>query len=467
MHNSPESDEDVTHLPRSLGLWQATALNVTNMIGIGPFVTIPAFLAAMGGPQALVGWIFGAMLVICDGMVWAELGAALPASGGSYHFLKQVYGRYRFGDLMPFLFIWQFLVSGPLEMASAYIGFVQYLNYVWPGLKETLVEWGLPSGQVGGCIGATTVLCVTWLLSRGIQSLGRLGVFFFVGTLATTLLVIVCGWWNFDASLLAFPPDAFRVDSRLAFGLGGAMTIAVYDYFGYYNICHLGDEVRDPGRTIPRAVFISIALVATIYLLMNISIIAVVPWREAMESPNIAALFMERLYGQAIARAFTCLILFTAIACMFAITLGYSRIPFAAARRGDFFAAFARLHPEHRYPQTSLWTLGALTAAFCFFELATVIQAAVVVRLGVQFMGQIVGLHILRSSQPEIVRPFQMWFYPLPSCIALSGWTFLLVTADRRVLMPAAAVIASGVVVWCIRNATVGTAHGGRNDRTI
>lgn len=467
MHNPSDSADAVEHLPRSLGVWQATALNVTNMVGIGPFVTIPAFLAAMGGPQALVGWVFGALLVVCDGMVWAELGAAMPGSGGSYHFLKQIYGRYRFGDLVPFLFIWQFLVSGPLEMASAYIGFVLYLDYAWPELRTTLVDWGVPSGQVGGWIGAATALGVTWLLSRGIRSLGRLGIVFFVGTVATTLLVIVCGWLNFDARLLAFPTDAFRLDSRFAFGLGGAMTIAVYDYFGYYNICHLGDEVREPDRTIPRAVLTSIALVATIYLLMNLSIIAVVPWQEAMDSTNVAALFMERLYGRPIAVVFTCLILWTAVACMFAITLGYSRIPFAAARRGDFFAPFARLHPVHRYPQTSLWALGGLTACFCFFELATVIQAAVVVRLGVQFIGQIVGLHLLRTSRPDVERPFRMRFYPLPSCIAFAGWVFLLLTADRNVLLTAAVVLATGATAWTLRRACGRSAHGDSNDRTL
>jgi amino acid transporter len=208
-------------------------------------------------------------------------------------------------------------------------------------------------------------------------------------------------------------------------------------------------------------VFLSIAIVATIYLLMNLSIIAVVPWQEAMASQNIAALFMERLYGRPVAVAFTCLILWTAVACMFAITLGYSRIPYAAARQGDFFAPFARLHPVHRYPRTSLWTLGGLTACFCFFDLATVIQAAVVVRLGVQFVGQIVGLHLLRTAQPDVVRPFRMRLYPLPSLVALGGWSFLLVTADRRVLELAAAVIVSGLIAWLIRR-SVATGSPGR-----
>jgi APA family basic amino acid/polyamine antiporter len=444
-------DDAERPLPRSLGPWQATALNVTNMVGIGPFVTIPAFLAAMNGPQALIGWIFGAILVICDGLVWAELGAALPGSGGSYHFLREIYGRSRWGGVMPFLFIWQFLVTGPLEMASAYIGFVQYAEYAWPPLREAASVLGVPHHYVVGCVGTVLVGLVTWILSRGIRSLGRLSIVFFLGTVTTTLLVIVCGLANFNADLLAMPADAFRLDRSFVFGLGGAMTIAVYDYFGYYNICHLGDEVREPQRTIPRAVLGSIAIVATIYLLMNLSIIAVVPWQEAMHSQNIAATFIERLYGPRVAVAFTMLILWTAAACMFALTLGYSRVPYAAARQGDFFAAFARLHSVHRYPQTSLWTLAGLTAFWCFFDLTTVISAAVVVRLGVQFMGQIVGLHLLRRRLPAESLPFRMRLYPLPSLVALAGWSFLLATSDARVLGLAALVTATGLAAYAVR----------------
>lgn len=445
-------------LTRSLGVWEATALNVTNMVGIGPFVTIPAFIAAMNGPQAMIGWVLGAVLVLCDGLVWAELGAALPGSGGSYHFLKQIYSRYRFGNAMPFMFAWQFLVGGTLETASAYIGFVLYLDYALPQLRQGLIAAGVPDvlplgtwgamRPAGGVIAALLVVIIAVVLSRGIARLGRLGLWFVAGTLVTTTTVIVCGLTNFDASLLTLPADAFRLDQAFLFGLGGAMTIAVYDYFGYYNICHLGDEVRDPQHTIPRAVLGSIAIVAVTYLLMNLSIIAVVPWQEAMHSTNIAATFMERLYGRSVAVAFTLLILWTAAACMFAITLGYSRIPYAAARRGDFFASFARLHPVHAYPQTSLWTISGLTACFCFLELELVIKAAVTVRLGVQFIGQIVGWHLIRSQRSPAELPFRMWLYPLPSAVGLVGWLFLLRTSEPAALTLAGVVLISGLIAY-------------------
>lgn len=436
-------------LVRGLGLPQAIALNVANMVGIGPFITIPGFIAAMHGPQALIAWVIAAVLVICDGLVWSELGAALPGSGGTYHFLREIFGKHNssWTRMLPFLFVWQFLVSGTLEIASGYIGAVPYVKYIWPELPELLNQWHIPGGM--STLAAICCVLVTWLLSRKIEVVGWLGIVLCVGTLITVLTVIGSGLTHFDSSLLTLPPDAFQINGEWVSGLGAAMLIAIYDYFGYYNICHLGEEVRDPGRTIPRAVITSVIFVAAVYLTMNLSIIAVVPWQQAMKSEEIAALFMETLYGRQIAVVFTLLILWTVLACMFAITLGYSRIPYAAALNGDFFPIFSRVHSTKRYPTVSLWTLGILTAAFCYLPLQTVIETAVTVRILIQFVAQIFGLHLVRTTRPEIALPFRMWLYPLPSLIALAGWLFVLGTRTEY-LLAVAAVIVSGVVVYLL-----------------
>jgi amino acid transporter len=450
----PDNDQRSTdhtaspHLDRGLGLLQATALNVANMVGIGPFITIPLFIAAMNGPQALVGWVVAAVLVLCDGLVWSELGAALPGSGGTYHFLKVIFDRHRWGRLIPFLFIWQFLVSGTLEVASGYIGSMDYVKYVFPDLDKLMVIGETACG--GKILAAAGCVFITLLLCRRITVVGWLGVVLCAGTVVTVLAVIAAGLAHFDASLLKMPEGAFRFDWTFALGLGAAMRIAVYDYLGYYNICHLGDEVRDPGRTIPRAVIISVVFVALVYLTMNICIIAVVPWREAMQSTNIAALFMERLFGRNVAVWFTWLIIWTSVACLFAITLGYSRIPYAAAKAGDFFRVFGYVHPTQHYPAVSLLALGGLTAVFCFVPLDTLISAAVTVRILVQFVGQIVALHILRKTRPDVPLPFRMWFYPIPSLVALAGWIFLWATSGWTLLLAGAGVVVSGCVVFAI-----------------
>src|SRR5262245_1452010 len=446
--NGPSSSSPLAagELPRRLGLWQAVSLNVTNMIGIGPFITIPAFIAAMGGPQAIVAWVIAALLVICDGLVWSELGAALPGSGGSYHFLRAIFGPYRWGRLLPFLFIWQFLISGALEMASGYIGGLDYLEYAWPNLKEFFPAWGGTRW-----LAAASAAAVTFLLCQNVGRLGLLSVIFCSGTLLTVTIVIIAGLANFRSSFLTPPADGVVIDAAFAKGLGAAMLIAIYDYLGYYNICHLGEEVIEPRKTIPRAVLISVVVVAAIYLTMNVAIIGVIPWQEAMESKNIAALFMERLYGRPVAVGFTALILWTSVACLFALTLGYSRIGYAAARQGDFFRVFGVLHSSGRFPMVSLAVLGGLTALFCFFDLAMVINAAVAVRILVQFVAQIVGLHLLHTTRPDVRLPFRMWLYPLPSVIALVGWLFVFSTTDRSVLLASLGVLGSGCVAFFIQ----------------
>ena len=440
-------------MERGLGLLQAASLNIANMVGIGPFITIPLFIAAMGGPQAMIAWVIAAVLVLCDGLVWSELGAALPGSGGSYHFLKRIFGAYRWGQIIPFLFIWQFLISGTLELASGYIGMMNYLKYALPGMEPALKRWGVPGGVAP--LAALAVAVVTALLARRIRTVGWFAVALCVGTIVTVLTVIVSGLIHFDPSLLDMPPGAWAVDRKWVGGLGAAMLIAIYDYLGYFNVCHLGDEVRDPGRTIPRAVILSVVVVVAIYMTMNLAIIGVVPWREAMASENIASLFMERLFGRNVAVGFTVLVVWTALASLFSATLGYSRIPFAAAREGDFFPVFATLHPRGQYPVVSLVALSALTAVFCFFSLDKVIAAAVSVRIVVQFIGQIVALHLLRTTRPDVPMPFRMWLYPLPSLVALAGWLFVWSTSARDVMLAGLGVLALGVIAFFVWRAFV------------
>ena len=418
------------------------------MVGIGPFITIPAFLAAMNGPQALVAWVIAAVLVLCDGLVWSELGAALPGSGGSYHFLSEIYGRMRFGRIVPFLFIWQFLVSGTMELASGYIGGVNYLKYPLPGLDAAFEAWHVPGGTRS--LAAAGALVVTLVLCRNIRALGWLGIAFCGATLVTLLTVIIAGYWNFDRTLLTVPADAIAFDGRHLHGLGAAMAIAIYDYLGYYNICHLGDEVIDPGKTIPRAVMLSIVIVALLYLTMNLAIIGVVPWEKATQSSYVASEFMEILFGRPVAEKFTGLILVTVVASVFAMTLGYSRIPYAAAKNGGFFPIFAAVHPVHRFPVVSLAAIGLLTALFCYFSLDDVINAAVIVRIIVQFIGQIAGLHILRTTRPDVSLPFRMWLYPIPSLVALAGWIFVFATARLEILYIALGVLGSGCIAFTV-----------------
>jgi len=438
-------------LSRSLNLPQAISLNVANMVGVGPFITIPLMLKAMPGPQALIAWLVAGLLVLCDGLVWSELGAALPGSGGSYHFLKEIYGRMNptWGRLIPFLFIWQFLFSGTCETASAYIGALRYLEYAIPGLHDMLLSWHVPRGS--NTLAAVLALCVTLFLCRHIRVLGRVSLLFCAGILGALLLVIVSGLPDLHLELLRVPEGTFSAANapQFASGLGAAMTIAIYNYFGYYNICFLGDEVRNPGRTIPRAVISSVWVIGILYFLMTVAIIGVIPWEEAAKSDAVAATVVDRVFGPRVATGFAWLVVGAALAGVFAMSLGYSRIPFAAARNGDFFKVFGTLHSAG-FPVVSIVCLGLLTAGACYLPLDDVIDAAVAVRILVQFIGQIAGLHILRKTRPDVPLPFRMRLYPLPSLIALIGWVFVLATQKPFVLEVTLGITLAGVPAFFI-----------------
>src|SRR5437762_219361 len=298
---------------RRFGLIHATALNMTNMIGIGPFITIPLLMSALGGPQAMLGWLVALIIVMCDGMVWSELGAALPGSGGSFGYLRRGYGTEQVGRLMGFLFVWQFVLSGPLEIASGYIGFSQYLGYIWKGItaRQTML--------VVTIVGLANLA----LLYRRITSIAAITVTLWIGTIITAGVVVVTGALHFDHRVaFDFPPGAFTFSLGFLLGLGAASRIGVYDYLGYYDVCYIGDEVRDPGRVIPRSILISTVAVAIIYLGINLSIIGVVPWREfvpATEHPEsnfVVSVFMQKIYGPRTATIFTLLVLWTAVGLM-------------------------------------------------------------------------------------------------------------------------------------------------------
>jgi APA family basic amino acid/polyamine antiporter len=434
-------------LSRRFGLLQATALNMSNMIGIGPFITIPILMSALGGPQAMLGWLVAVLVTIPDGLVWSELGAAMPGSGGSYVYLREAYGRERYGRLVAFLFIWQFILSGPLEIASGYIGFSRYARYAWPDLTSGHVF------LVAAGVGLLNII----LLYRRIEAIGTLTVSLWVGTLLTTSAVIVSGALHFDsARAFDFPPGAFDFSLGFLLGLGAASRVGIYDYLGYYDICYIGDEVKDPGRVIPRSILISIVAVAALYFAINLSIIGVVPWREFVpadahpESEFIVSTFMERLYGPQVATVFTFLILWTAFGSVFALLLGYSRIPYAAARDGYFFSVFGRLHPTKRFPHVSLMVLGCISIVCSLLPLGVVIDVLITTRILVQFIGQVFAVMLLRANRPEMPRPFRMWLYPVPAIVALAGWIFLLLTSGWLLIALGVGTLALGIVCFLV-----------------
>ncbi len=461
-------------LDRTLTLRGAVTLNLLDMIGVGPFITLPLLLAAMGGPQAMLGWVLGAVIALCDGLVWAELGAAMPEAGGTYHYLRKIYPG-RVGRLLSFLFLFQLCFSAPLSVASGCIGLSQYATYLVPRLAGHTAVHTLRLGAYSAAlsVGPTTfvaigaVLFAVVLLYRNLAKMKGLSAFL----LATVLLTI--GWAVVTALLhghigqaFTFAPGAFRLDRGFFTGLGSAMLIATYDYWGYYNVTFLGGEARDPGRTIPRAVLISIAIVAGLYLALNVSILSVLPSPVLLGLQNVEARrallsqFMQTAYtpamgahaGVLMGKAAAVLVMVTAFASVFSLLLGYSRIPFAAAREGGFFAVFGKLHPTRNFPHGALLALAGVACVACFFSLGDVVAALVVIRILLQFLLQHVGVMVLRRTQPDLPRPFKMRLYPLPPVVALLGFLYIVVFRPNfhREVALAGCVLIAGVLAYVV-----------------
>lgn len=440
-------------LPRKFGLLNAISINMSNMVGTGVFLTVPAMLATMGGPQALICWVIGAVIAICDGLVFAELGTTFPSSGGSYAYLRECFGRNGLGHLMAWLFVWQFLFSGTLEIATGTVGMALYTGFLFKSL--VVHPWALH------LLAAAFSLFAMVLLYRKIGDIARIMMFLWGALLLTSLWVVVEGGLHFHPHMLFdFPPNAFHLNLAFMLGLGNGSVLVMYNFLGYYNICHLAEEVREPQRVIPRAIIWSILIVLVLDVGISASFAGALPWREMIKPGTliydaVGSVFMERVAGFWASRILTFMVLVTAFASVYSLMLGYSRIPYAAALDGTFFRFFGKTHATKDFPHRALLLVGILSAIASLFDLVEIITALLLARILLMFVSQIIGLLLLRKKHPEAPRPFRMWLYPLPALFAMSCWIYIfLVQAFEpqgwRYMLYVLAVIASGTGLFLI-----------------
>jgi amino acid transporter len=427
---------------RRLGLFQATTVNMTQMCGVGPFITIPVMISTMQGPQAMFGWLVGAVVVIADGLVWAELGAAMPGAGGTYLYLREAF-QYRTGRLMPFLFVWSAVLFIPLIMSTGAIGLVQYGGYIFPSLVH-----GDGLSTRGHVAALLVVVVVVAALYRRIGDIGKLTTIFFVVMLISVLGVIFAAFTHFSPhQAFTLPADA---GSKFFSGLGMGLSIAIYDYLGYNTSAYLGAEVKDPGRVIPRSIVYAILGIMTLYFLMQVGVLGVVPWQEAQHSSSVASLVLERSWGTTVAKVFTVGIIVTAFASVFAGLLGGSRVPYNAARDKLFLPWFGRLHPRLHFPTAGLFAMGVITAVGSLFTLTDVIAMFTAAFVLIQSIAQIAALTVLRRRQPHLPRPYRMWLYPLPSVVALVGWIYIYESTKLKPILLSLGWLAAGAVAYLI-----------------
>ncbi len=430
------------NLKREIGLLQATSINMIDMIGIGPFVVMPMVIGMMGSHLFLWAWIFGAATALIDGMIWSELGAAYPLAGGSYNFLKEAYGP-KGGRLMSFLFVWQTCLQAPLVVASGAIGFSQYCSYL------------IPLGAIGKkAVSGAVIMLIVLLLYRNIKTIGKISVLLWSGVIITILWIIVSGFTHSQVAYSFLPAkDESFFSMAFMLAVGQASVKTIYSYLGYYNVCHLGGEIKDPQRNIPRSIFISIFGIAILYLCMNVSIVGVIPWQQAMKSDFIVSTFMEKIYGTKAAMIATLLVMWVAFASLFAVVLGYSRVPYAAAADGSFFPVFARLHPVKGFPYVSLLFIGGIGFIFSLlFKLSHVINAILAMRILVQFVAQAIGAVQLRRRNGKKNLPFKMWLYPLPVIFSVLIWLFVFYSTGKIAWFGLLMALAGVVVFYLTKN---------------
>ena len=430
------------HPHKKLSLLQATAINMTDMVGIGPFVVLSSVAGIMNGPSFLYAWIAGAVLSFVDATVWSELGAAYPMAGGSYNFLKAGFGA-KWGRLMSFLFVWQTMIQAPLVLTSASLGFAKYFSFLTP---LTAVESKMVSGSL--------IILIVLLLYRKIEAIGKITVALWIGVLLTIALVIAGGimYGNFLQPLRSIN-TGLTFSSFSAVALGSASVQTVYSYLGYYNVCHLGGDIKNPQRNIPRSMFISIAGIAVLYLLMNISVASVLPFDVIKNSSFVVSDFIKAIAGSTAATIVTVLILWVAFASVFSATLGYSRIPYAAAKDGAFFPMFAKLHATKNFPYVSLLVLGSIAFVFSllFSNLKDVIQAILAMRILVQFISQAVGLVLLRQRKGRAFFPWKMPLYPVPVVLAVIIW-FCIFLSTKEKMWYGVGVALLGVIAFLVKS---------------
>lgn len=435
-------------LIRGIGLLQATSGNMLQMLGIGPFITMGIIISAMGGPQAMLGWILGALFSICDGLSCAELAAALPGAGGPYIYLREAFNRETWGHLISFLFIFEVVLVAPLSISAACVGFAEYVQYAFPHLTAMDVKLT----AVSACI------VVTILLYRPIAAVGKVSVVILGFVLVAILWVIGAGFIHMNPRMaFDFPPGAFHLSSRFFFGMASATLFALYNYGGYNTVTYLAGEVRNPAKNIPRAIILSICAVAILYLCMSVTIVGTIPWRKAEVSHAIVSEFIGKLYGHGAGNVMTVLILIAALGSIFMMTLGYSRVLYASGEDGTFLKVFGRLHPKGKYPTVALLVLSALTIPLCWLSIEKLIAAMMVIQIVFQFIPRNLAVFAIRSYRKDIHLPFRMWLYPWPVVIATLGWIYAASTPSQRSYFGWAGVLlVAGVSTYLLRSRGIG-----------
>jgi len=420
---------------RKIGLLQAVSLNTLMMFGTGPFITIPFCIASSdpAGPQALIGYAIAAVACVCDSFIWAELGALFPMSGGSYVYAQECLGN-KWGRYVSFLFLWQLLVTGPMEVASGFIAIAQYMAYVTQNFTY----------EHHAFMAFAFCCTCTLLLYRDMTDVGTTAVVLWLGMCAAIAFTLIAGFthWNWEY----FEMPEIKNTGVLIWSLGNAARFGIYDFTGYYDVNFIGKEVKNPEKTIPLAGVATCIIVCIVYFLTYLSVMAFLPWDPAQggyvalvlgegnAAAYIMSTFCEKMIGRNFAIFFTFVVIYCIYGSCFSLMLGFAQIPYAASKAGMFLELFGHEHPTKGFADYSLLFMGFFSCIFCFLDLGVVIEGMMTTNIVAMFLSNSLSLVYHRWTHPDFDRPYTMPLYPLPVIIQVTMFSFIFLTSDNWII---------------------------------
>eukprot|EP00397_Hematodinium_sp_SG-2012_P018544 GEMP01019002.1.p1 GENE.GEMP01019002.1~~GEMP01019002.1.p1 ORF type:complete len:668 (+),score=117.72 GEMP01019002.1:271-2274(+) len=448
---------------QKLTFMQALGLNTMHMFGTGPLITIPYCVASVDpiGPHAIWGYGIACVACLCDSLVWGEIGSMWPDSGGSYIYLRELFGAKTWGRLFAFMFVWQFLLSGPAEASSGFIAIAEYLAYFSPDTVSYGYRVVISLSLLMVCLG---------FLVRKITDIGKATIVLWIVTILAMVYTIMAGFTDWHVSNLRSPSGAFSSGSKVLWNLAAGTRFGVYDMTGYYDINFMGSEVVNPKRTIPYSGIITCFVVGIIYILCYLAIIGSLPMDSIIHMyaedydgvpVGIMSVFTEWRFGSpALAYVVTLVVCVTIFGSTFAMLIGFVFVPVAAARDGYFFSFFAPKDQGEGLPLVSLGVIITLTGICCFFSLDLVIDVMTTMLCLIMFCGQSMGLMYYRYTTPKEKIPdgWKMPFYPLPCIIQFTIFFFIFITSNsamrgtKPVLELSMLFLVLGVLMFLVRS---------------
>jgi basic amino acid/polyamine antiporter, APA family len=442
-------------LVRILGLLDCTSIIIGIVIGSGIFLTPGLMARDLPSPMLLLAvWALGGLISLAGALTFAELAAAMPDAGGQYVYLRRAYGPFA-----AFLFGWiTFVVYQTGAIAAVAVGFAEYLGYFLPAagvdvrvasLDVGFVTLRISAGQVSACVAIILLTIINVRALKAGSVTQNLLTFLKVGAIG---VFIVFGFWAGDGGAFAREDASSAAAPRgLLVSLGVALVAVLWTYDGWNNVTFSGGEVRDPGRTLPRALLLGTIAATVIYVLTVAAYLNALPIADMRDEPRIAEKAATVLFGPGGAMLISAAVMVSTLGAVNGIILTAARVYYAMARDGLFFAPVASVHPRFRTPHVSLWLQCAWACGLALSgSYDQLITYAIFAGL-LTYAAAAASVFALRIKEPDMPRPYRVWGYPvLPAVFLLAVLGIIATTLMERPLesFSGLALLAIGVPVY-------------------